>query len=161
MFIDPCQLGFHLSDVNIHNKKTTDELLKTLASINTVSALNDFTNSTEKNSPAQSFSEFVSEQLSKRNMTQSQLIKESQIQRNYGYQILNDTRTPGRDKVLSICLALSLSLEETQRALTLVNEGALYPKVKRVSVIIFALNKHLSVLDTNELLYDVGEPILS
>ena len=144
----------------MHKRKTTDELLKVLQSIHTAEQLNDFTKETEEACPAQSFPEFVSIHLSKAGMTRSQLIKAAEIQRNYGYQILNGDKTPGRDKVIAICLALSLSLEETQRALTLVNEGALYPKFKRDSAIIFALNKHLSVLDANELLYDIGEPIL-
>lgn len=85
----------------------------------------------------------------------------SLIQRNYGYQILNGTKTPGRDKIIAICLSLALSLEDTQRALILANAGALYARRKRDSILIFSLQKRLSVLDTNMLLYDLSEEPLS
>ena len=35
----------------------------------------------------------------------SKLISAAQIQRNYGYQILDGRRSPSRDKVISLCLA--------------------------------------------------------
>lgn len=85
----------------------------------------------------------------------------SQIQRNYGYQILNGTKTPGRDKVIALCLSLSLSFEDTQRALMLANAGSLYARRKRDSILIFSLQKGLSVMDTNILLTDFSEKPLA
>lgn len=85
----------------------------------------------------------------------------SQIQRNYGYQILNGTKTPGRDKVIALCLSLSLSLEDTQRALMLANAGSLYARRKRDSILIFSLQKGLSVMDANILLTDFSEKPLA
>ena len=91
----------------------------------------------------------------------AELIAASQIQRNYGYQILNGTRKPSRDKVLALCLALRLNLPDTGRALTLAQLGQLYPKKRRDSILIFSLNKRLSVLQTNELLLEMKEELLS
>lgn len=70
-------------------------------------------------------------------------------------------RPPGRDRILALCLALSLSFEETQRALTLANTGALYARRIRDSILIFALQKNLSVLDANILLSEYSEEPLS
>ncbi len=136
-------------------QKSTDELLNILNCINSISDLETFTN-TVANNHTVTFSQYINDLLLSYGLSAAQLIEDAQIQRNYGYQILNGTKNPGRNKVLSLCLALSLSLSETQRALTLAHENILYPKNKRDSVIIFCLNKHMSVLDTNELLYGMG-----
>ncbi|MCR5805336.1 MAG: helix-turn-helix transcriptional regulator [Clostridia bacterium] len=95
--------------------------------------------------------------LKEKGMTPSGLIKASRIERTYCYQILNGRKRPGRDKVLAIALALELTLEETQRLLAIAKEGVLYPKSRRDSVIIFALNKHYSLINTNLLLANYNE----
>ena len=127
----------------------------------TVSELEDFTKIADQSTSRHTFAEYINNCLATSGMTQSQLIQDAQIQRNYGYQILNGTKNPGRDKVLSLCLALSLPLAEVQRALTLAKEAILYPKNKRDSVLIFCINKKLSVLDTNDLLFHVKEKLLN
>ena len=70
------------------------------------------------------------------------------------YQILNGSKNPGREKVLALCIAAGMNYEETQRALTLANLGKLYPRRKEDSIVIFALEHKLSILQTNELLYE-------
>lgn len=139
----------------------TDELLKILNAANTVEELADYTAATSEQTPAKPFHQYVEELLHDKGISASQLIQKAQLQRTYGYQILSGAKNPGRDKVLAICLALSLTLEETQRALTLTKEGILYPKNRRDAVIIFALNKGFTVLETNDLLYNVEEDILT
>lgn len=88
------------------------------------------------------------------------MIQNAQIQRNYGYQILNGSKNPGRNKVIALSLALHFSLDETQRALTLSGENILYSKNKRDSILIFSIQKRLSVQQTNELLFEMNEATL-
>ena len=57
-------------------------------------------------------------------------------------------RSPSRDKVISLCLALKLELPETQRALTLTKNGQLYSKNKRDSILIF----EMCIRDSNSIL---------
>lgn len=140
--------------------KTTDELLKVLNGISSVQELHTYTEATSTQTPAKTFDAYMAECMAAKGLSASELIHKAQIQRTYGYQILNGTKNPGRDKVIALCLALSLTLVETQRALTLAKEGILYPKCRRDSVIIFSINKGFSVLETNELLYNVEEPLL-
>lgn len=104
-----------------------------------------------------SFSEYLHAYLYTHGIQESELIRTSQIQRNYAYQIFNGSKNPGRDKVLALCLAAQMSYEETQRALCLADLGKLYPRRLKDSIIIFALEKKLSVQQTNELLYEEGE----
>lgn len=141
-------------------KKTTTELLHILSSVRTPAELQEYTNALTKEHISCSFSEYISQKLHEKNISAAQLIRASQIQRNYGYQILNGTRMPSRDKVLSLCLALSLDLTETQRALTCSQNGMLYSKNKRDSILIFSIKKNLSVMETNDLLAEMHENTL-
>ncbi len=141
--------------------KTTNELLKLLSSTNTRSSLSDLSDELDKPENKTSFPDFLTKKMLEKGISPGRLWELSLIQRNYGYQILNGTKTPGRDKIIAICLSLALSLEDTQRALILANAGALYARRKRDSILIFSLQKRLSVLDTNMLLYDLSEEPLS
>lgn len=142
------------------DSKTTDELLKILNSMETVSDLESFSEITSQNAEALSFPEYIEKKMKKSGMSLGQLIRSAQIQRNYGYQIMSGKRHPGRDKVIALCLALSLDLKETQHALTITKEGILYPKCTRDSIVIFCIHKHLSVMEANNLLYNMNEPLL-
>lgn len=139
---------------------TTDELLKILHSTHSVLELNKYTENLSEQSGNLSLSEYFTTYLRLNNILESDLIRSSQIQRNYAYQILSGTKNPGRDKVLALCLAAHMNYDETQRALALADVGKLYPRRKRDSIIIFALNQKLTVQQTNELLYEENENTL-
>ena len=143
------------------SKLTTEELLKILRNTHSVSDLNTYTSSLSGQKLYHSFSEYMNEYIRSKHLIESELILASQIQRTYAYQILNGNKNPGRDKVLSLCLAACMTYEETQRALTLADVGKLYAKRKRDSILIFALDHQLSVQQTNELLFEENEEILS
>ncbi|MDD6243941.1 MAG: XRE family transcriptional regulator [Roseburia hominis] len=107
------------------------------------------------------FPDYLMAKMQCADMSAAELISRAQIQRNYGYQILDGRRNPSRDKVIAFSLALHLDVNETQRALMIEKNGQLYSKNKRDSILIFALGKKLSVIQTNELLYEMGEALLS
>lgn len=75
------------------------------------------------------------------------------LDRTYGYQVLNGTKKPSRDKILQLCIGGSFSLKETNKVLKLGNCGELYSKNTRDAVIILGINKKLNVLQINELLF--------
>lgn len=90
--------------------------------------------------------------LSENNLSKGELIKDTLLDRNYAYQILQGTKMGSKDKILQLCLAMQCTLEETNRLLTLSDNSKLYAKVKREMLIIYALEHGLSVMETNELL---------
>lgn len=139
------------------NIPTTNELLERLNNTENISALDDYTEDTSNYHLVTTFSEFMENKLRESNLSPARVIESAQIQRNYGYQILNGTKKPGRDKIIALCLALELPLDDVQRALTLAKEGILYPKNIRDSILIFCINKKISVMRTNELLDIKGE----
>lgn len=153
--------------MNITNDKsketstlTTQELLKILHMARNVSELQEYTENLSINSGFQTFAEYLWYILREKGITESTLIRDSQIQRTYAYQILNGTKNPGRDKVIALCLAARMNFEETQRALILADLGQLYPRRHRDSILIFALEHNLDVQQTNELLFEEQEEIL-
>lgn len=142
-------------------KKTTNELLDLLSSMKSKASLQDFSNELKESEKKLSFSAYLLEKMQEKEIPPARLWELTQIQRNYGYQILNGTKLPGRDKVIALCLSLSLTLEEAQRALILADAGALYARRTRDSILIFSLQKGLSVSDTNILLFDNSSEPLS
>ncbi len=136
---------------------STEELLKLLDSSLGTSELDQYVSQLPPADTSRTFSSYINQLLTEKHLQSADVIRDSQIQRNYGYQILDGTKNPGRDKVIAICLSASCTLEETQRALALAGAGALYPKKIRDSILIFALNRQLSVSQTNELLYEYKE----
>lgn len=140
---------------------TTEELLKILQKSRTRAELDTYTSQLPEQCGFSSFAEYLFSYLREHDIVESDLIRASQIQRNYAYQVLNGTKNPGRDKVLALCLAAQMNYEETQRALALANLGKLYPRKHKDSIVIFALEQNLSVQQTNELLFESGEEILA
>lgn len=81
-----------------------------------------------------------------------QVIKRSQIDRSYGHQLFNGTRKPSRDKVLQLAFGFGLDVDQTQRLLRSAGKSPLYPRLRRDTVILFALGKSMGLFELQELL---------
>ena len=101
--------------------------------------------------------------ISKKRLKRQDIFQRADLPQKYGYKLLSgETHTTDRDKLLRIFIAMKMTLKETQRALELYGLAALYPKKKRDAVIIIAINKGISWVDTvNEWLAEHGESELS
>ena len=132
---------------NDKSQKTTDQLLKILQNSNDINS----------NISNISFHEYLTQLLDEKGLTKAQVITDSNIQKNYGYQIFDGSKTPSRDKVIALALAMQLNLDEANRLLHLSNNGILYPKIKRDSIIIFGLENNQKIIDLNITLDDFGE----
>lgn len=89
-----------------------------------------------------------------------QVIKRSSIDRTYGHQLFNGTRKPSRDKVLQLAFGLKLDLEGTQQLLRIAQKSALYPRIKRDAAILYCINRHMDLLDTQTTLQTLGLTLL-
>ncbi|MDD6429064.1 MAG: XRE family transcriptional regulator [Lachnospiraceae bacterium] len=107
-----------------------------------------------------SFSEFLDSLPEFNDRKPSEIIRDSNIERTYGYQIFNGRKLPGRDKVIMISLALHLNLDMTQKALAAAKAPALYPRDRRDAIIIYAVEHSMSVDEACDLLDEFGEKIL-
>ena len=98
--------------------------------------------------------------LQERGMTIPELCEASLLSRSFTYQLCEGTRAPGRDIVLRLAIVLGLTYDEAQYLLRSAQRGALYPRVRRDAVIIYALAKHMNLTETNEALLSLGEESL-
>ena len=141
-------------------EKKTSELLQVLNSINNKDTLNDYINNKINSYDTLTLSDYFDAIFKEKNLKKSDVINSTNLNRTYAYQILNGTKKASRNKILQLCIGAKLNLNETQKALTLGNVGNLYAKNPRDSIIIFSLNKGISVLDVNDLLFQFEEEIL-
>ena len=101
-------------------------------------------------------SSYLKAVFAEKGMSTADVQKKSGIDRTYIYQIMDGTKHPGRDKVVAIAIASGMTLAECQRALEIAQEGILYAKSRRDSLMIYAINKKLSIMDLNGLLEEYG-----
>jgi transcriptional regulator with XRE-family HTH domain len=129
--------------------KDTDKLL---AELNNISSLDDFykNHAQELNFP--NAIDYLLQRAASRKLTKADLIRKTGLDRSYAYHILAGKKKLTRDKLLTFALAAGLTLTEAQNALKYAGERHLYARDKRDWVFIYALHRHLSVIDTNELL---------
>ena len=98
--------------------------------------------------------------LAEKKAVKAEVIVKSGIENHYAYQIFSGVKTPTRDKVLMLCVGFGLTVEETQQLLKITGYAQLYSKEERDNVILFGLTKHLSIIDINDLLYEMNYGIL-
>ena len=103
-----------------------------------------------------SFTAYMDDLIAQKHFKRQDILARADIPQKYGYKLLTGERhTTDRDKILRICIAMKLSLKETQRALSLYGMQPLYPKNKRDVIFIIAFNKATdSVADINQRLVD-------
>lgn len=109
---------------------------------------------------SRTFTEELEHLMNDKKMNKSTLLNKTLLDKNYGYQILQGTRQPSKDKVIQLCLALSCNIEDTNRLLILSNNPILYSKNKKDALFIYALSKKLTVMETNELIYSNGYELM-
>lgn len=103
---------------------------------------------------------FFDELLSKTGQSKSEIIRDANIPRTYGYQILNGTRTTHKDYYLRIAIAMKLDLRTTQRLLAVTQIGGLHSLIKRDAAIMFALNHGYDNAQTYDFMLNLGVPVL-
>lgn len=128
---------------------TTDELLKNIQSKREIdSYLQDYAEDMiEFDLPA-----YLTEILQKKNLKKAEVVASSGIDRTYCYQIFSGRKSPSRSKLLQLCIGMKLSVEETQTLLKRTGFTQLYPRSKRDSIILFALENGMNVTGTDLLL---------
>jgi hypothetical protein len=107
-----------------------------------------------------SFHSYISSICKTNRMVPEQVIKHAAIERTYGHQLFNGTRKPSRDKVIQLAFGLGLDLDSTQKLLQIAQKSPLYPKIKRDAAILFCINNHLDILETQSVLLSLGLTLL-
>ena len=132
-------------------KKSTTDLLNEL---NQTSHIDQYLKENGEYIIDQSLSKYLCDIIESKNLSKSDIIKKSDINEIYGYQIFSGKRTPSRNKLLCICIGADFSLEETNETLKVAGFSPLFPKIKRDSIIIFGIQNQHQIWEINESLYN-------
>ncbi len=85
------------------------------------------------------------------------IINKADIGYTFFYDIIKGKKHPSRDTIIKIFIALKIDVEYCQEALRIYEWAALYPKVKRDSILLYALLHKYSLQQTEELLEENNE----
>ena len=133
-------------------KKSTDDLMRDLACAPSFDAYS------RRNTA--SFSELLSQIYEKKSITKAALARQAGISEVYLHQVFSGRRMPSRDRLLCICIALELSLEETQDLLKRASYAQLYPRIKRDAIISHGILHGTDLNDINDKLFSENEKTL-
>lgn len=139
-------------------KKTTDELMKSLENSSTY---DEFYKKEMNELIFESTSAFLNKVIKEKNLKKSDIIKKSNLDKTYAYQIIDGKKpNPSRNKLLMLAVGMGLSFEETQILLKLSKQSPLYPRDPRDSAIIFSIKHEADIIQINEQLEEHGLDIL-
>ncbi len=138
--------------------KSTAELMDELMSSDN---LDDYFNKNSQYMVNEELYIYLNNILNKSGLVKSKVIKKTELSEVQGYQIFDGKRRPSRDSLISICVAMELSLESAQQMLKIGGFAPLYPKNQRDAVIIKGVQNKLSVAEINEDLYDLDLPTVN
>ena len=99
--------------------------------------------------------------LKRTNHRKSTVIRLSCLNPSYAYQIFSGRKRPTRDKFLAILIAMQFPLEEIQDTLKHFSYASLYPRNRRDSLIIHAIEQQMNVMQCNILLSNHNESSLT
>ena len=138
-------------------RKSTTYLEKELKSSD---SLENFLKKNKNELASVSLAELIQDLIIKKGLTKSEVVKTSNLNEVYAYQIISGARRPSRDKLLCLCIAMRATLDETQDLLRHGGFAPLYVRSQRDSIISFTLSHNETIHQLNSNLYDHGEQLL-
>lgn len=108
-----------------------------------------------------SLQDYLTILIEEKNLKQTAVIKNAGLNPTYGYEIFTGRKkSPSRDIVLQLALAIHCNLDDTNRLLKISNNPELYSKCRRDVILIYAVVHEFSIIETNQELYRFGEALL-
>ncbi len=114
--------------------------------------IEDFLNANREYMLSGSLSQHLTALLAEKKISKADVVRGSLLDRAYVYQIFSGERRPSRDKLLALSFGLRLTADETQKMMKLSGNRELYARDERDAIILFALQHHKTIMETNELL---------
>lgn len=92
--------------------------------------------------------------MDKKGISRAELIKRMNIDRSYGYQLLNGTRRPTRNHVIRMGLLLELDIESFQKLLKTARKKPLYVRDMFDAKVFFAVKHHMDFESAVEFIWN-------
>lgn len=139
------------------NEKSTDELRH---EITMATDMEDYLTLNKEHFLKGRLAEHLHMLLAQKDLRRADVIRGSLLGRAYVYRIFAGDKIPSRDKLIALSFGLKLSEEETQKMLKLSGNRELYARDERDALILFALQRNMSIMDANGTLLDHGYAVL-
>lgn len=136
------------------NNKNTDWLEHELSDAKNIE---DYLSENKSQLRQQTLSEHLEWLLKEKGLSKAQVIEKSGLDKVYAYHIFAGRKKSSRNRILSLALSMGLSPDEAQHLLYYAGAEKLYVRNSWDSVVWYALENKLSVVDTNLLLDKLGE----
>ncbi len=136
-------------------RKSTEDLLEELQNENC--KIDEYLNGNGESFVYDKIKDFWETAIEKSGYSKSNIINKSDFSYCYFYDVINGRKIPGRDKIIRLILTMHLSVDECQEALRISGRSALYPRIKRDAIILFAISNGYSIYQLAELLQNAGE----
>lgn len=140
------------------NSKKTDDLRTALKN---ATGIESFLNDNAEAFTNPEIGDLISAMISRKKISKAAVSREAGMSEIYLHQIIGGKRNPSRNRLLCICLALEATPEETQELLKKGGYALLYIRSRRDSILMYALLHQLTPAQVNDLLFTMGEEVLS
>ena len=129
-------------------KKSTDDLMNSLKQAPSVE---DYFDENDDEIFFGSLSEMIDYYRTRKGLEKADVWHGSGLTKGYAYEIMSgkSTKNISRDKVIMICFGLKLTVDEAQQLLKKSGYAPLYARDTRDSIIIYSLERHINVVNTN------------
>lgn len=136
-------------------RKSTEDLLEELQNENC--KIDEYLKGNGESFVYDKIKDFWEAAIEKSGYSKSNIINKSDFSYCYFYDVINGRKIPGRDKIIRLILTMHLSVDECQEALRISGRSALYPRIRRDAIILFAISNGYSIYQLSELPADAGE----
>lgn len=106
----------------------------------------------EDNTPPQ-LHELLNDYIKEKNMTKAEVIRKLNIDRNYGYWILNGSRKPTRNFLIQLSLLLGLDVEKINYLMKLADKPPLYVRNPVDAKVFYAVKHNMDYFDAVEFIW--------
>ena len=137
--------------------KTTDELTHEISQSDNIL---DYFAENRSEMQLDSLPEYLNRWLKQKNCSKADVVRRSNLNKAYVYQIFLGKKYPSRDKIIALAFGLELDEKEVQVLLKQAGYRELYPRDPRDALLLYAIGHHQSIINANELLYDHNIEVL-
>ena len=137
--------------------KTTDELAHEISLSDNIL---DYFAENRGEMQLDSLPEYLESWLKQKGVSKADVVRRSNLNKAYVYQIFSGKKYPSRDKVIALAFGLGLDDKEVQMLLKQAGYRELYPRDPRDALLLYAIGHHKGIIDANELLNDHNIEVL-
>ena len=147
----------------IEKKNLSDQQLNQILRQTSLETLDQYIRQYTEPETKLSVSDYLTRIILHKGLRKKVVISRSGVSENLGYKLLNGTKTTtDRDKIIGLCIGAGMSVDQTNRALTMARLGALFCRSQRDAVLTVGLQSGISsVIEMNELLGSRGFRLLN